>query len=577
MNLDKNLLALLKTAKTPFLLTIIFALFATVMIILQADALSYVLNDVFLADKKIHQVSTLIIYFTIYSILRAIFSWLEHHQANKIAGCIKLELRRQLANKIVRLGPVFTRSEESGEISNTLTAGIDSLDAYFSQYLPQVLISVLVPLTILVFVFPIDLLSGIVFLITAPLIPLFMVLIGNMADNLTKKQWKKMSRMSAFFLDVFQGLLTLKIFGRSKDYLHKILEVSEDYRRSTMKVLRVAFLSAMVLEMVAAISIAIIAVELGLRLLYAKMAFREAIFILILAPEFYQALRQLGTRFHAGMDGVAAAERIFKLLNLPEIGAKSPLKRPDKLSWKKIIFRDVTYTYPGTDHRALDKVNITIETDKKIALVGPKGSGKSTLTYLLLKFMAPDSGEILVSDTPLTTVDPNFWRTQISWVSQNPFLFHRTVMENIKIANPTATENQVYQACQRAHIHDYIISLQNGYDTLLGERGTRFSGGEAQRITLARAFLKNAPILILDEPTANLDPEIEYRITEAIAELARNRMVLTIAHKLNTVKKADEIIVLSGGEVVEKGSHQFLMDDGTIYQNMVRARQTYYE
>jgi ATP-binding cassette subfamily C protein CydD len=572
MNLDKNLLALLKTTKIPFLLTILFALFATVMIILQADTLSYVLNDVFLTDKKIHQVSSLIIYFTIYSILRAIFSWLEHSQANKTASYIKQELREQLVDKIVRLGPVFTRSEESGEISNTLTAGIDSLDAYFSQYLPQLLISVLVPLTILVFVFPIDLLSGIVFLITAPLIPLFMFLIGNSADKLSKKQWKKMSRMSAFFLDVFQGLLTLKIFGRSKDYLHKISEVSEDFRRSTMKVLRIAFLSAMVLELVAALSTAIIAVEIGLRLLYAKMIFREAIFILILAPEFYQTLRLLGTRFHAGMEGTAAAERIFKLLHLSETNEESAMLRQEKVSSKLIIFRNVTYTYPGAIHRALDRVNIVIEPDKKIAFVGPKGAGKSTLTYLLLKFMVPDSGEILISDIPLNSIEPEFWRAQLSWVSQDPFLFHRTVMDNIKIARPLATDEQVYIAAQKAHIHDYITSLNNGYDTLLGERGIRFSGGEAQRITLARAFLKDAAILILDEPTANLDPEIEQKITEAIDELSRNRMVITIAHKLKTVKKADIIIALSEGKVVETGSHQSLMEKGTIYRKMVEAR-----
>lgn len=572
MNLDKNLLLLLKTTKTPFLLTILFALFATVMIILQADTLSYVLNDVFLADKKIHHVSSLIIYFTIYSILRAIFSWLEHSQANKTASYIKQELREQLVDKIVRLGPVFTRSEESGEISNTLTAGIDSLDAYFSQYLPQLLISVLVPLTILVFVFPIDLLSGIVFLITAPLIPLFMFLIGNSADKLSKKQWKKMSRMSAFFLDVFQGLLTLKILGRSKDYLHKILEVSEDFRRSTMKVLRIAFLSAMVLELVAALSTAIIAVEIGLRLLYAKMTFREAIFILILAPEFYQTLRQLGTRFHAGMEGTAAAERIFKLLHLSETNEESAILRQEKVSSNLIIFRNVTYTYPGAIHRALDRVNIVIEPDKKIAFVGPKGAGKSTLTYLLLKFMVPDSGEILISDIPLNSIEPEFWRAQLSWVSQDPFLFHRTVMDNIKIARPLATDEQVYIAAQKAHIHDYITSLNNGYDTLLGERGIRFSGGEAQRITLARAFLKDAAILILDEPTANLDPEIEHKITEAIDELSRNRMVITIAHKLKTVKKADIIIALSEGKVVETGSHQSLMEKGTIYRKMVEAR-----
>ncbi len=542
------------------------------MIIFQADTLSYVLNDVFIEDKDIHQVSSLIVFFALYSILRSAFSWLQHHQANKVAGRIKQHLRVKLASKIVRLGPVFTRSEESGEISNTLIAGIDSLDAYFSQYLPQVLISALIPLTILLFVFPIDLLSGIVFLVTAPLVPLFMYLIGNMADRLTKKQWKKMGRMSAFFLDVFQGLLTLKIFSRSKDYLHKIIKVSEEYRQSTMKVLRIAFLSALVLELVAALSTAIIAVEVGFRLLYTQLAFREAIFILILAPEFYQTLRQLGTRFHAGMEGTAAAERIFKLLHLPETNERTFKKRQENVSGKSIIFRNVSYTYPDTTHKALQKVNLVIEPDKKIALVGPKGSGKSTLTYLLLRFMSPDSGNILISDVPLNTVDPAFWRAQISWVSQNPFLFHRSVIENIRIANPSATDRQVEQACKKAHIHNYIISLPDGYKTLLGEHASRFSGGEAQRITLARAFVKDAPILILDEPTANLDPGIEYKITEAIEELSRNRMVLTIAHKLNTVKKSDEIIVLSGGEVVETGSHQSLMAEEKIYQTMVQAR-----
>lgn len=569
MNLDKNLLTQLHHTKIPLFFTIFFAVLTAVAIILQAGILSETINGVFLENQTLGDVKHLIVFFTIISFLRALFHWLEQTSAGGIANRIKSNLRKKLANKLIKLGPIQTRSEETGELSNTITAGIDALDDYFSQYIPQLFKAVLIPLIILGFVFPLDLLSGLVFLLTAPLIPLFMVLIGSIADALTKKQWKIMSRMSAFFLDVLQGISTLKILGRSTEYADKILEISEEFRRVTMKVLRVAFLSALVLELVATLSIAVIAVEIGLRLLYAKIEFREALFILILAPEFYQTLRQLGTRFHAGMEGVAAAERIFAVLKTPIRISESQHTSKLDLSTDLITFKNVGYRYPASESPALKNISMLIEPGRRTAMVGARGAGKSTITYLLLRFMAPDSGEIFVNDRSLNSIAPDFWRDQISWISQNPFLFHRSIKDNLQIAKASATEQEIIDAARKAIIHDTISVLPLGYDTMVGEKGIRFSAGEMQRIALARAFLKDAPFVILDEPTANLDPLVEQKIQSAMQTHLNNRTVLTIAHRLNTIKNADTIFVVSNGTIVEQGSHENLLHAGSEYSQML--------
>jgi ATP-binding cassette subfamily C protein CydD len=556
MQHDKRLFSFLEQTRFRMIIAVLSGLLAAFCIIAQAAALSRVINRVFLEKETLLSVWPLLALFAVFSVLRAFLVWNEQSSADKIAAFVKMDLRSRINRHLLNSGPVYVRSQRSGEISNTLMNGVEALDAYFREFLPQIFLSALIPLTILIFVFPIDLLTGLVFLLTAPLIPFFMKLIGAIAGALNQKQWKSLSRMSAHFLDVLQGLPTLKIFGRSKEQIKTIARISNEFRFATMKVLKVAFLSALVLEIVATISIAIVAVEVGLRLLYGLMDFGNALFLLILAPEFYLPIRLLGTRYHAGLEGVAAAERIFEILETPSPAPVILKERCPDLSRAAIRCQDVRYAYDDGKRPALKGISLEILPARKVALIGPSGAGKTTVSNLLLQFIYPDSGKISVNDDDLSNIDPDCWREQIAWVSQKPYLFHQSIGENIRLADSAVPMSRVIEAAKNANIHEFIESLPGGYDTIVGEQGARLSGGQAQRIALARAFLKDAPFLILDEPTANLDPRVEAQIRQSIEKLLAGRTVLLIAHRLNTVFNVDRIIVMAEGKIREQGTHR---------------------
>ncbi len=573
MKVDRRLLRQARTARINLALTVGLGLLAGVVIVGQARLLSLVVSQVFLVGGTLEEVRPQLAGFLALSLMLAALVWGREVAANRVAGRVKYDLRARLVAHLLELGPAYARGERSGELTNTVVEGIEALDAYYRQYLPQLALAALVPLTVLLFVFPLDWLSGLILLLTAPLIPLFMWLIGNAAEALTRRQWTSLSRMSAHFLDVLQGLTTLKVLGRSREQIQTIAQISNRYRHTTMGVLRVTFLSALVLEMVATLSTAVVAVQIGLRLLYGNLLFEDALFILLLTPEFYLPLRLLGTRFHAGMAGVAAAQRIFEVLETdakmePRIGAESSRSLDLNL---RLGFSNVHYAYDEGRRAALKGLTLEILPGQKVALVGPSGAGKSTVAYLLLRFIEPDQGMVLVDGRPLRDLSRRAWREQVAWVPQNPYLFHGTVAENIRLARPEAGLDEVAWAARQAHAQAFIEALPQGYDTVIGERGARLSGGEAQRIALARAFLKDAPLLILDEATANLDPEIEDLVQEAMARLIVGRTALIIAHRLSTVYRADRILVMSEGRIQEEGTHTELLQQAGLYKQLVHA------
>jgi thiol reductant ABC exporter CydD subunit len=574
MTLNRQLLAEALQARGLLILTIGLGSAAGGLLVAQAWLLAGVIDGVFLQGRLLADVAPRLGWLLAVVAARAAATMGARAAAGRLAIRVKHDLRVRLAEHLLALGPSYAGGERTGELTTTLTEGVEALDATFRQYLPRLALAAIVPATILLAVFPIDPLSAAVLLITGPLIPLFMILIGNLAKGVSRQRWRTLSRLSAHFLDVVQGLPTLKLFGRSKEQIAIIGRVSERFRETTMGVLRVAFMSAFALEMIGTISTAIVAVEIGLRLLAGRLAFGQALFVLVLAPEFYLPMRALGASFHAAAEGADAAERIFGILHTLPAGVPAadaaPIPAPD-LSRDVIRFAGVA-CHPEA-RVALDGVTFDLAPGETVALVGPSGGGKSTVARLLLGFAAPDGGHITVGDIPLSAVPPAAWRRQVAWVPQSPALFAGTIADNIRLGCPDAPDREVERAARMADLHDTIATLPHGYATPVGEGGARLSGGQAQRLALARAFLVDAPLVILDEATTHLDPVQQARLTATIRRLTADRTALIIAHHLATVEHADRVLVLDGGRIVERGAPGDLRAADGAFAGLIAAAE----
>ncbi|WP_344403235.1 thiol reductant ABC exporter subunit CydD [Streptomyces longisporus] len=470
---------------------------------------------------------------------RALVSWLTELAAHRASAAVKSELRGRLLERAVELGPGWLSGQRTGSLVALATRGVDALDDYFSRYLPQLGLAVVVPVAVLARIVTEDWVSAAIIVGTLPLIPVFMVLIGWATQSRMDRQWRLLSRLSGHFLDVVAGLPTLKVFGRAKAQAESIKRITGEYRQATMRTLRIAFISSFALELLSTLSVALVAVTIGMRLVHGEMDLYIGLVILVLAPEAYLPLRQVGAQYHAAAEGLAAAEEIFAVLETPVPAAgRGPVPTGG------VAFEGVTVRYPGRSEDAVSDVSFAVEPGETVALVGPSGAGKSTLLNALLGFVRPAEGRVRIGGADLAEVDLQQWRSRIAWVPQRPHLFAGTIAENVRLARPDAADTAVRKALGDAGALEFVDALPGGAETVLGEDGAGLSAGQRQRLALARAFLADRPVLLLDEPTAALDGATEAEVVEAVRRLAVGRTVLLVVHRPALLRVAERVVRL---------------------------------
>ncbi len=541
------------------LLTVALGLVATALVLAQASLLAHALAAAARGTGPRALAGTILALLLVLA-GRAAVAYGGEVAALRAAARIKSQLRRGLVANALRLGPSWLSGQRAGEITTLATTGLDALDAYFARYLPSLVLACLVPLAVLARVTAADWLSGLIIAVTLPLVPLFAILIGGYSKARTRRQWRLLSRLGGHFLDVTEGLPTLKAFGRARAQAEVIATVTGEYRTATMAALRVTFLSALVLELAAALATALVAVEVGLRLLGGHIGYETALLVLLLTPEAYLPLRTVGAQFHASAAGTAAAQRALDILATPAdtvtpaTPAVTSATPAADLRAEPITLTDIVLTYPGRRAAALDGLSVTISPGDRIVLAGPNGAGKSSLLALLLRFREPTAGRIDVGGASLDTIPVGEWRRQIAWVPQRPYLFAGTVAENIALGAPDAAPAAIRRAARLAGAEEFIDALPGGFAAQLPERARTLSAGQRQRIALARAFLRDAPLVLLDEPAAHLDPAGARQVMAVIETMLAGRTVLLVTHSAAHAEiPAARVLRLDHGRLVTAG------------------------
>ena len=561
----------LPQVRAPLRRSMLLGLLNGVLLVLQAWLVAWAIAAGVMHGAPLRQIAWALAALVPVFVARFVLARVAERVAFQAGASVRRTMRANLLSHLQRLGPAWLQGQARGDLVNSVVGGVEALEGYYARYLPTMRMTALVPLVIAIAVLPADWVSALVMLVSAPLIPFFMWMIGKGTEELNQKQWRVLAFLSARFLDTLQGLTTLKLLGASRREAAVVAQVSDDYRRSTMQVLRVAFLSSVVLEFLATVSIAVVAVMVGFRLMWGELAFLPGLFALLLAPEFYAPLRNMGTVYHLRMEAIGAAERMVQILAEPAPAPRAgsvaaPTNAP------ALTFRELGFTYPdGTV--ALDRCSFTAPAGCVTAVVGASGAGKSTLLHLLLRFIAPTAGAIRLDDVDLADLGDDAWLARVAWVPQRAHVFEGSVADNLRLGRPDANLDALREAARAVGADTFIEALPQGYDTPLGERGVGLSGGQIQRLALARALLKDAPVLLLDEPTAHLDAHSQREVLAALARIARGRTVLLVTHRLHALNLADHVVLMDAGRVVEQGPMAQLRAGSGPFARLLAAAQ----
>ncbi|MEU5000993.1 thiol reductant ABC exporter subunit CydD [Streptomyces sp. NPDC021622] len=542
--IDPRLLRYARATRFFLIAVVVLGVAGAGLVVAQAMLIAEVVVGAFQRGLSVGDLGTPLVLLAVVAAGRALVSWLTELAAHRASAAVKSELRGRLLERAGQLGPGWLTGQRVGSLVSLATRGVDALDDYFSRYLPQLGLAVVVPVAVLARIVTEDWVSAAIIVVTLPLIPVFMILIGWATQNRMDRQWRLLSRLSGHFLDVVAGLPTLKVFGRAKAQAESIRQITGEYRQATMRTLRIAFLSSFALELLATLSVALVAVTIGMRLVHGDMDLYVGLVILVLAPEAYLPLRQVGAQYHAAAEGLSAAEEIFEVLETPVRVTGEAAAPTGTLS-----VEGVTVRYPGRASDAVSGVSFAVEPGETVALVGPSGVGKSTLLDVVLGFVEPAEGRVRVGGVDLADVSPDLWRERIAWVPQRPHLFAGSIAENVRLARPDADDASLRGALRAAGAWEFVSALPGGVETVLGEDGSGLSAGQRQRLALARAFLADRPVVLLDEPTAALDGETEEGVVEAVRRLAVGRTVLLVVHRPALLGVADRVVRLDALDI----------------------------
>lgn len=557
-------------------ISIAFGLGQGILMVAQAWLLATLLHGFIIEGSTPEQSITFFITLLLVTLGKAALAYGREVASFKAGSAVRQTIRQLVLTRLSRLGPAYIQRRPAGSWASLLLEQIENMQDFFSRYLPQMAIAVFIPVVILVAVFPVNWAAGLILLGTAPLIPIFMILVGVGAADANRRNFQALARLSGHFLDRLKGLRTLQLFMRTKAEGDAIRDASEDFRERTMEVLRLAFLSTAVLEFFAAISVALVAVYFGFSYIDhlnfgsygVKVTLFTGLFVLFLAPEFYAPLRELGAHYHAKAQAIGAAEQLLEFLEA-EVSEPAAGNAPFHADSPVKVEAKGLEVLSAEGKVLVGPIDFTLEAGSRTALIGVSGAGKSSLVNALLGF-APYRGELKVNGLELATLDMSQWRLQLGWLSQNPQLFHASLRDNLLLAKPTASDAELEDALKRAQAWEF--AMEKGLDYPVGDQAGGLSVGQAQRLALARTLLKSTQLMVLDEPTASLDRHSERAIMATIEQAMAGQTLLMITHRLDQLTKMDNILVLARGQLVEQGSFQQLSSGQGLFARLLSQR-----